>query len=143
MATLGCVVCKTEIGDGERFVLIRGRLQEVHCSQVCLVANVERRRLARAAVRRRWLLRAAALTLVVVGGDRLWHRFHAPRPRTISFEPPEIRPTPAPPGHPPTKTGRRPSPSWPGSTRCPARRAARPPPTTASRPAGPARAARD
>jgi hypothetical protein len=108
MAALSCVVCKAEIGDGERFVLIRGGLQEIHCSPVCLVANVERRRLARAAVRRRWLLRAAAVALVVVGGDRLWHRFHAPRPRTISFEPPEIRPTPAPRPEPPLY-----GPAWP------------------------------
>src|ERR1700689_2345652 len=54
MATLVCVVCKTPIGegdgdghgergaDGERFVLLRGRREEVHCSQVCLVANVDR-----------------------------------------------------------------------------------------------------
>src|SRR5665213_1626487 len=101
MATLTCVVCKTEIGDGERFVLIQGGQQEVHCSQVCLVANVERRRLARAAVRRRWLLRATAVTLIVVGAPQLWHRIRPPRPQTISFEPPEIptirRPRPEPP----------------------------------------------
>src|SRR5580698_1055896 len=102
MATLVCVVCKTPLRDGdgggdgntdgERFVLLRGRREEVHCSQVCLVANVERRRLARAAVRRRWLLRAIALIVIVVGGSRLWHRIRLPQPQSISFDPPEFRP---------------------------------------------------
>jgi murein DD-endopeptidase MepM/ murein hydrolase activator NlpD len=108
MATLHCVVCKTEIGDGERFVLVRGGREEAHCSQVCLVANVERRRLARAAVRRRWLLRATAVALIVVGAPRLWHRIHPPRPRTISFEPPELRPVPPPRPEPPMY-----GPAWP------------------------------
>ena len=100
MATLVCVVCKTEIGDGsrdgERFVLLRGRREEVHCSQVCLVANVERRRLARAAVRRRWLLRATAVAVIVVGAPELWHRVRLPQTHSISFDPPEYRPPPEP-----------------------------------------------
>jgi murein DD-endopeptidase MepM/ murein hydrolase activator NlpD len=93
MTTLDCAICKTAIGDGERFVLVRGGQPDVHCSQVCLVANVERRRAARTVVWRRWLWRAAAAVLIFVGTDQLWHRIHPPRPRTISFEPPEIRPT--------------------------------------------------
>jgi hypothetical protein len=96
MATLRCVVCKTSLGDGERFVLIRGGRAEIHCSRVCLVANVERHRLARAAVLRRWLLRAAAVALIFLGSVRLWHRFLAPRPRTISFEIPDTPPAPPP-----------------------------------------------
>jgi murein DD-endopeptidase MepM/ murein hydrolase activator NlpD len=96
MATLTCVVCKTQIGDGdgggERFVLLRGRRQEAHCSQVCLVANVERRRHARAAGRRRWLLRATAVALLAVGAPRLWHRIRLPQAQSISFDPPELRP---------------------------------------------------
>jgi Peptidase family M23 len=108
MATLRCVVCKTEIGDGERFVLVRGGREEIHCSQVCLVANVERRGLVRAAVRRRWLLRATAVALIFIGSVRLWHRFLAPRPRTISFESPDIRPAPPPRPEPPMY-----GPAWP------------------------------
>jgi len=122
MATLVCVVCKTPLGngngngngvgdsdtDGERFVLLRGRREEVHCSQVCLVANVERRRLARAAVRRRWLLRAIAVALIVVGAPRLWHRVRLPQPQSISFDPPEYRPPREPLPQPPMF-----GPAWP------------------------------
>src|SRR5580704_13406233 len=110
MATLVCVVCKTPIGDGhaERFVLLRGRREEAHCSQICLVANVERRRLARATVRRRWLLRAAAVALIIVGAPRLWHRVRLPQSRSISFDPPELRPPREPLPQPPMF-----GPAWP------------------------------
>ena len=125
MATLVCVVCKTELGDGdggrgdgrghgdrdidrERFVLLRGRREEVHCSQVCLVANVEGRRLARVALRRRWLLRASAVALIVVGAPELWHRIRLPQSVSISFDPPEYRP-PAEPRPEPPMFG----PAWP------------------------------
>jgi murein DD-endopeptidase MepM/ murein hydrolase activator NlpD len=96
MATLSCVVCRTIIGDGERFVLLRGGRQEAHCSQVCLVASVERRRRAGAALRRQWLVLAATVAFIVIGADKLWHRFHAPRPQTIAFEPPDVPPAPLP-----------------------------------------------
>jgi len=124
MATLVCVVCKTELGDGdgdrsddgngylavdrERFVLLHGRREEMHCSQVCLVANVERRRLARAAVRRRWLLRATAVALIVVGAPKLWHRVRLPQAVSISFDPPEYRPPREPRPEPPMF-----GPAWP------------------------------
>jgi murein DD-endopeptidase MepM/ murein hydrolase activator NlpD len=114
MAAPVCVVCKTRIGDGdgdshtERFVLLRGRHEEAHCSQVCLVANVERRRLARAARRRRWLLRATAVALIVVGVPKLWHRIRLPPPQSISFDPPELRPPREPRPLPPTF-----GPAWP------------------------------
>jgi murein DD-endopeptidase MepM/ murein hydrolase activator NlpD len=108
MAPLTCVVCKTALGEGERFVLVRGGRQEVHCSQICLTANVERRRRARAAAQRRWLLRAAAVGLIVVGAPRLWHRVRLPQPQAIVFEPPEIRSTPTPRPEPPFY-----GPSWP------------------------------
>jgi murein DD-endopeptidase MepM/ murein hydrolase activator NlpD len=123
MATLACVVCKTPIDegvgdrdrdrdrngdDGARFVLLRGRHEELHCSQVCLVANVERRRLAHTALRRRWLLRAAAVALVVVGAPRLWHRVRLPPPQSISFDPPQLRPIPTPRPLPPMF-----GPAWP------------------------------
>jgi predicted nucleic acid-binding Zn ribbon protein len=108
MATFNCVVCKTPVDEGERFVLIRGGRAEIHCSRVCLVANVERRRLARAAVHRQWLLLAAAVAVIVVGSVRLWHRFHPPPRQTISFEPPDIRPAPPPRPEPPMY-----GPAWP------------------------------
>ena len=108
MATLGCVICKTELDEGERFVLIRGGRAEIHCSQVCLVANVERRRLARAAERREWLLLATAIAVIVVGTPKLWHRFHPPRPQTIAFEPPDVPPAPPPRPEPPIY-----GPAWP------------------------------
>src|SRR3954464_15394105 len=86
MATLVCVVCKTSIGDRhgdaadrERFLLLRGGREEAHCSQICLVANVERLRLAGAATRRRWLLRATALALIVIAAPKLSHRARPPR----------------------------------------------------------------
>jgi predicted nucleic acid-binding Zn ribbon protein len=108
MATFNCVVCKTPVGEGERFVLIRSGRAEIHCSHVCLVANVERRRLARAAVHRQWLLLAAAVAVIVVGAVRLWHRFHPPRRQTISFEPPDTPPAPPPRPEPPMY-----GPAWP------------------------------
>ena len=98
MATVVCIVCKTPLGgrgeNNERFLLLRGRHAEAHCSQVCLVANVERHRLARAAVRRRWLLRATAVALIVIAAPKLWHRVRLPQSQSISFDPPEFRPPP-------------------------------------------------
>lgn len=108
MATFNCVVCRTPVGDGERYVLIRRGQAEIHCSHVCLVANVERRRLARAAVHRQWLLLAAAIAVIVIGAVRLWHRFHPPRRQTISFEPPDTAPAPPPRSEPPMY-----GPAWP------------------------------
>jgi hypothetical protein len=108
MATLRCAVCLTAIGDGQRLVLVRGRREEAHCSQICLVASVERRRRARAATRLRWLLRAAAIAMIVVGAPRLWHRIRLPRAQTIAFEQPELRPAPTPRPEPPMY-----GPAWP------------------------------
>ena len=108
MATLHCVICKTPIDDGERFVLVRGARAELHCSQVCLVANAERRRLARAAVQLRWLLWATAAVVIFIGSVKLWHRFLAPRPQTIAFEPPDTPPAPPPRPDPPMY-----GPAWP------------------------------
>jgi len=91
-----CVACRTAIADGERFVLVRSRRQEPHCSQACLVETVETRRRARAATRRRWLARVSLVALALVGTRAFWQRFHMPQPESISFEPPEVRPTPEP-----------------------------------------------
>jgi hypothetical protein len=107
-AALRCVVCAADIGDGERFVLVRRRREEAHCSQLCLVANVDRRRRVRAAVRRRWLVRLTALALIGIGGPKLWHRIRLPPSQTISFESPEVRPAPEPRPEPPMY-----GPAWP------------------------------
>ncbi len=112
MATLRCIVCTAALGDGigggERFVLVLGGREEAHCSQVCLMANVEHRRRARAATRRRWLLRATAVALIAVGAPRLWHRIRLPRAQTIAFEWQDLRPAPAPRPEPPMY-----GPAWP------------------------------
>jgi murein DD-endopeptidase MepM/ murein hydrolase activator NlpD len=91
-----CIVCRTVITDGERFVLMRGRRREAHCSQACLVETVGTRRHARAAARRRRLLAASAIVLALGGGRALWQRFHQQPPEWISYDPPELRPAPAP-----------------------------------------------
>jgi hypothetical protein len=91
-----CFVCGNEVGDGDRFVLLRGRLREAYCSQVCLVANVENRHRAAAAARRRWLLRALVVASVAFAAPRVWHRVHLPPQVAISCEPPEFRPPPEP-----------------------------------------------
>ena len=108
METIACVVCKNIIGDGERFVLLRRGREEAYCSQVCLVARVERRRRARAAARRRWLLRATAVALVVVGAPKLWHRVRLPHAEAISFDLPEVKLAPPPRPEPPLY-----GPAWP------------------------------
>ncbi len=116
MALLACIVCRTPIGgsdgggagEGERFLLLVGRREEAHCSQICLVANVERRRLARAATRRRWLLRATAVALIVIGAPKLWHRIRLPQSVSLSFDPPEFRPPREPRPEPPMF-----GPAWP------------------------------
>jgi murein DD-endopeptidase MepM/ murein hydrolase activator NlpD len=108
MAAVACIVCKNIIGDGESFVLLRRGREEAHCSQVCLVARIERGRRARAAARWRWLLRATAVALLVAGAPRLWHRVRLPQPQAISFDLPEVK-LAAPPRPQPPMFG----PAWP------------------------------
>ena len=112
MPAIACAVCRTAIGDADRFILPRSRDTRVYCSEACLVASVDERRRAHDAVRRRWLLRALTVALVLVGGRVLWQRFHAPLPQSISFEPPEVRPA-APARPEPIYYG----PAWPPKTR--------------------------
>jgi len=91
-----CVVCRTDIADGERFVLLRARRPEAHCSEACLIETVETRRRARAAARRRRWLAASLVVLALVGARAFWQRFHRPEPASISFDPPEVRSAPRP-----------------------------------------------
>ena len=87
-----CTNCLDLITGGERFVLVQRGREQFHCSRACLFETVQRQRRARAAVRNRWLLRAAAVALVVVGTPRLWHHFRVPRAKTIAYEAPPVRP---------------------------------------------------
>jgi murein DD-endopeptidase MepM/ murein hydrolase activator NlpD len=96
LRTFSCLVCGGEVGDGDRFVWLHRRRPEAYCSEICLVASVERRRRAAATVRRRWLARALVLATLAVGGPRLWHRIRLPPQESISFDPPELRPAPEP-----------------------------------------------
>jgi murein DD-endopeptidase MepM/ murein hydrolase activator NlpD len=106
MRAITCVVCRGAIADGERFLQRRGRRYDAFCSEDCLTERVEERHLARAAFRRRWFGRTAAIALLLLGGRALWQTFRAPQPVSISFEPPEVRPPPPP--EPP-----RYGPAWP------------------------------
>jgi hypothetical protein len=90
--TITCFVCQNTVDRSERFVLVRGRRETAYCSEVCLMADVESRRRARAAVRRRWSLRALVVAMIVIGAPHLWHRIRMPRPHLVAFEPPEERP---------------------------------------------------
>ncbi|MFL5308401.1 MAG: peptidoglycan DD-metalloendopeptidase family protein [Polyangia bacterium] len=96
MPVATCCICRDIITGGERFVLVRRGREEVHCSQSCLVANVQSRQRARAAVRRRWLLRVSAVALVVIGAPKLWHRIRLPQAQSISLVAEDVRPAPRP-----------------------------------------------
>jgi murein DD-endopeptidase MepM/ murein hydrolase activator NlpD len=86
-----CCVCKTRLdGDaGDRFVLVRGVVRELHCSAACLRRSLRRQQRERARVRRTMLLSVTLVALVVGGGGSVWLRFHAPKPRSISYAWPE------------------------------------------------------
>jgi hypothetical protein len=96
MRTITCFVCQTTVDRSERFLLLRNRRETAYCSEVCLVADVESRRRARAALWWRWSLRALALAVIVLGAPRLWHRIRLPRSSVLAYEPPEEHPAPPP-----------------------------------------------
>jgi murein DD-endopeptidase MepM/ murein hydrolase activator NlpD len=91
-----CCVCHDSLAGGERFVLVRNGREELHCSQSCLVANVQARQRARAAVARRWLMRVGAVALVLIGVPKLWHRVRLPQAQSISLVAEDVRPAPPP-----------------------------------------------
>jgi hypothetical protein len=92
-----CHVCGRPVDENDRFVLVRGRRHEPHCSASCLEDNVRLRWIARARGRRR-LFMALSLSAIVVGGaSAAWRRFHAPQRHAISYAPTEtIAPDPVP-----------------------------------------------
>ena len=81
-----CSVCDTGLDDdaGDRFVLVRGGVRELHCSAACLRRSLRRQQVARARARRTLLLITSLIVLVVGGGGGAWLRFHAPQPQSIS-----------------------------------------------------------
>jgi murein DD-endopeptidase MepM/ murein hydrolase activator NlpD len=102
-----CSVCRGPIDERERFVLVRGRRQQPHCSETCLRVSARRRILARARARRRVLLTTSALAALVLGGGVAWRRHHAPPRSSISYAWPEAHPIAPPPA--PNEYG----PPWP------------------------------
>jgi murein DD-endopeptidase MepM/ murein hydrolase activator NlpD len=95
-----CVVCGRSIAGDVRLVLVRGKRHAEHCSEACLRDTVRKQRRARLAARARWFLRLSAVALLLAGANAVWQRFGAPHPQSISFEPPQLRPAPAPSGPP-------------------------------------------
>src|SRR5579885_2856200 len=89
-----CANCLDLVTGGERFVLVQRGREQIHCSRACLLETLRRQRRARAALRNRWLLRAAAVAAAVVAAPARWHMFHVPRAKTIAYEAPQVRPLP-------------------------------------------------
>jgi hypothetical protein len=88
-----CVVCGGRVYEGDRHVLLVGRVEQAHCSERCLRAGVRRRLSARSAARRRVLAGAASLAALVLVLGAIAHRvsrLRAPRPRSISAVWPEL-----------------------------------------------------
>jgi hypothetical protein len=80
-----CFICAGPVEEDGRRVLVRGKRQQVHCSEACLLTSVRRQLAARATARRRWSLRAAALLVLLLGVGPLWQHTHAPGPHSISI----------------------------------------------------------
>jgi murein DD-endopeptidase MepM/ murein hydrolase activator NlpD len=105
-----CAVCGGPIDERDRFVLVRGRRQQAHCSETCLSANARHRIRARARARRRVVVTTSALAALALGAGAAWRRHHTPPPRSISYAWPDVHgqtPPPAPtvfgPPWPPTE----------------------------------------
>jgi len=101
-----CFVCATRVEVGQRLVVVQNGHHRPHCSERCL--NVTVRGLHTAALKRRRARRITGGTFgaVALCAAILW-KHHAPHPRVIGYEPPEIRPKRVAP--PPVFLG----PAWP------------------------------
>jgi murein DD-endopeptidase MepM/ murein hydrolase activator NlpD len=84
-----CFVCGEPVDPSSRYVLVRRKRQQVHCSEPCLRANVRARLTARAATRRRWAL-TATFALALLAGAALWQTHRVSRSRSISDAWPEV-----------------------------------------------------
>jgi hypothetical protein len=108
MPSVTCRSCSCAIRQADdRFVLVRGRAREQHCSESCLRASVRRHRAASAARKRRWWLGLLSLAAVVTGGHWLWRHHRLPARASISFDPTDVA-RPPPPPEPPLL-----GPAWP------------------------------
>jgi hypothetical protein len=79
-----CFVCGKAARESDRFVLLRGKRHQVHCSDDCLFETVRKYRAARMAKQLRWSLRLSLTVLVLVGVGTLWLRHRVPRREAIS-----------------------------------------------------------
>ena len=86
-----CFACGQGFDD-DRFVIMRGKVLEEHCSEDCLRKTVRRRKIASATRKSRWVLRFLAMALLLAGGSVLWHLVRAPQAQSISFDPAAERP---------------------------------------------------
>lgn len=85
-----CINCASPVAERDGVVLVRGRRQQVYCSDTCLRARLRQRAKARAAFWRRWSLRLGAPALLVFGVAMLWTHHRAPPRRAISVAWPEV-----------------------------------------------------
>jgi hypothetical protein len=95
-----CVVCGNAPAENARFVLVRGRRQQVYCSEACLRGDVHKRRTRRRALWRWWSLRLGLAAAVLLGAFTLWQRFRVPSPESISYAWPDVHGEKAPPPGP-------------------------------------------
>ena len=111
---LSCFTCGTAfVDDEQRLLLVRGRRYEEYCSASCLRQAVAIRNKARAATRRRWLLRLSFTILLVIGVNAVRQYLLLLRPQSISFEPPAPALRPGAPTRGPTLSGPTLGPPWP------------------------------
>jgi hypothetical protein len=104
----GCFFCGGAVAEKNRLVLVRGKIQEAHCSDACLEENLRKRRIARATARRRVLLGTLVTVVLAAGSFTMWHRYRAPPKEAIgSWAPDPLPPDAPPPGPPPY------GPAWP------------------------------
>jgi murein DD-endopeptidase MepM/ murein hydrolase activator NlpD len=92
-----CPVCGGPIDERDRFVLVRGRQRQLHCSETCLRVNARRRVLERARAQRRALVMTSAIAALALGAGAAWKRHRAQPPRSISYAWPEVQPLAPPP----------------------------------------------
>jgi murein DD-endopeptidase MepM/ murein hydrolase activator NlpD len=102
-----CSVCSGPVEERAGLVLVHRWRRRVHCSEACVRERVHRA-LAAAAARRRWVLLASALAVVVLGVTSLVRRHRVQPKRAISLAWPDLHGPLAPPP-PPVLVG----PPWP------------------------------
>lgn len=99
-----CLVCGKTIDEQQGLVLVIVRgfspgavgSSRAHCSESCVRETVRDQRAARAAARQRWILGALLVVTLPTAAVTLWHRYRAPWPRMISFNPPQEISEPSP-----------------------------------------------